>query len=168
MRLRIKGGHGANAGSRLFAAYAVASLITVGVLGAVLTQGYRDEAADRGRDQGFAQAAVIEEMAVAPALDGADLSAGLTDQQRERLQTATDLAIFRGSVIRMRVRSFAGRVVFADDGSTAGGISVSDPSFRAAVAGRADVAVVPDDSRSTGEVIRVMQPVISGASGRAV
>ncbi|MEV6493107.1 EAL domain-containing protein, partial [Actinoplanes sp. NPDC051633] len=139
-----------------------------GALGAVLTQGYRDEAADRGRDQALAQAAVIEEMAVAPALDGADLTAGLTDQQRERLQTATDLAIFRGSVVRMRVRDFAGRVAFADDGSTAGGVSVSDPSFRAAVAGHAAAAVVRDDSRSNGVVIRVLQPVIIGASGQAV
>ncbi len=168
MRLGSIGGRGANAGSRLFVAYAVASLLSVGALGAVLTQGYRDEAADRGRDQGLAQAAVIEEMAIAPALDGADLSAGLTDPQRERLQTATDLAIFRGSVIRLRVRSFTGQVVFADDGSTAGGVSVSDPSFRAAVAGQADVAVVADATRSTGEVIRVLQPVITGASGQAV
>jgi diguanylate cyclase (GGDEF)-like protein len=168
MRLPTIGGRGASAGSRLFVAYAVASLVSVGALGAVLTQGYRDEAADRGRDQGLAQAAVIEEMAVAPALDGADLNAGLTDPQRERLQAATDLAVFRGSVIRMRLRSFSGQVVFADDGSTAGGVSVADPSFRAAVAGRADVAVVADASRSTGEVIRVMQPVITGASGQAV
>lgn len=168
MRLRNIARNGGSAGSRLFAAYAVASLLTVGVLGTVLTQGYRDEAADRGRDHGLAQAAVIEEMAVAPALDGADLLVGLTEQQRERLQAATDLAIFRGSVVRMRVRNFAGRVVFADDGSTAGGVSVSDPSFRAAVAGRVDVAVVRDDSRSTGDVIRVVQPVIIGASGQSI
>ncbi|GLY99507.1 bifunctional diguanylate cyclase/phosphodiesterase [Actinoplanes sp. NBRC 103695] len=168
MRLRIWAGEGGSAGSRLFAAYAVASLVTVGILGGVLTQGYRDEAADRGRDHGSAQAAVIEEMAVAPALDGADLTAGLTDQQRERLQTATDLAIFRGSVVRLRVRNFAGRVVFADDGSTVGGVSVSDPSFRTAVAGRSDVKVVAEESRPSGQVIRVVQPIIIGASGQSV
>ncbi|MET0493843.1 MAG: hypothetical protein ABW000_12015, partial [Actinoplanes sp.] len=75
MRLGSMGGRGASAGSRLFVAYAVASLISVGALGAVLTYGYQEEAVNRGRDQGLAQAAVIEEMAVAPALDGADLTA---------------------------------------------------------------------------------------------
>jgi diguanylate cyclase (GGDEF)-like protein len=168
MRLGTIGGRGANAGSLLFVAYAVASLVSVAALGAVLTYGYRDDAADRGRDQGLAQAAVIEEMAIAPALDGADLAAGLTEPQRERLQTATDLAIFRGSVIRLRVRSYSGQVVFSDDGSTAGGVSVSDRSFRAAVGGNADVTVVADTSRPTGAAVRVMQPIIIGASGQAV
>jgi diguanylate cyclase (GGDEF)-like protein len=142
-------------------------MVSVAVLGAVLIQGYRDDAAGRGRDQGLAQAAVIEEMAVAPALDGANLAAGLTTTQRDRLQRATDLAIFRGSVIRMRLRSFTGQVVFADDGSTAGGISVAAPAFKAATAGSADVAVVPDTERNT-DVIRVLRPVRAGASGQAI
>jgi diguanylate cyclase (GGDEF)-like protein len=165
---RRNGRRGASGGPKLFATYAAASLVSVAALGAILFQGYRTDAATRGRDQGLAQAAVIEEMAIAPALDGADLSKGLTATQRERLRGATDLAVFRGSVIRMRLRSFTGQVVFSDDTSTAGGISVADPAFRAAVAGRADVAVVPDTDRATGEVIRVLQPVITGASGRSV
>ena len=162
------GRRGTGAGSRLFVMYAAASLVSVFALGAVLLQGYRDDAVTHGRDQGLAQAAVIEEMAVAPALDGADLTAGLTGEQRGRLQAATDLAIFRGSVVRMRLRSFTGQVVFADDGSAAGGISVTDPAFRAAAEGHADVAVVPDGDRATGKIIRVLQPVITGASGQSV
>jgi diguanylate cyclase len=168
MRFRGSGGRRLRTGSRLFATYAAASMASVAVLGAVLIQGYRDDAASRGRDQGLATAAVIEEMAVAPALDGADLAAGLTTTQRDRIQRATDLAIFRGSVVRMRLRSFTGQVVFSDDGSTAGGISVNAPAFRAATSGRADVAVVPDAEREHGEVIRVLQPVLAGASGQAV
>jgi diguanylate cyclase (GGDEF)-like protein len=167
MRVR-GGGRGASAGSWLFAAYACVSLVSVAVLGGVLLQGYRDDAVSRAREQGLAQASVIEEMAVAPALDGADLAAGLTVIQRDRLQVATDLAIFHGSVIRMRLRSFAGRVVFSDDGSTAGGLSVTDPAFRAASAGRAEVAIVRDATRPTGQIIRVLQPVVTGTSGRAV
>ncbi|GIE49001.1 hypothetical protein Ani05nite_25350 [Amorphoplanes nipponensis] len=159
---------GTSAGSRVFLAYALASLLLVGVLGGLLVQGYRDDAARQGQDQGRAQAAVIEEMAVAPALDGADLAAGLTATQRQRLQEATDLAIFHGSVLGMRLRSFAGQVAFSDDGSTAGGIPVSDPAFRSAVGGATDVAVVADARRSAGMVIRVLQPVIAGASGQAV
>ena len=168
MGLGSVGGSGRTAGSRLFAAYAAASMVSVAVLGAVLLQGYRADAASHGRDQGLAQAAVIQEMAIAPALDGADLTAGLTAAQRDRLRHATDLAVFRGSVIRLRLRSFTGQVVFSDDGSTTGGVSVSDPAFRAATAGRADVAVVADHDRGFDQVIRVVQPVITGTSGQAV
>ena len=153
---------------RLFLSYAAASLVLVAVLGGVLLNGYRDDAGRQGEEQGRAQAAVVEEMAVAPALDGADLSAGLTKQQRERLQGATDLAIFHGSVIRMRLRTFMGQVVFSDDGSTAGGVPVTDPAFRAASAGGTDVTVVADSQRSAGQVIRVLQPVLAGASGAAI
>jgi len=168
--VRFRGGttRGAKTGSWLFAAYACASLISVGALGGVLLNGYREDAVSQGRDQGLAQAAVIEEMAVAPALDGADLSAGLTSEQRDRLQMATDLALFNGSVIRMRLRSFAGRVVFSDDGSTAGGVSVSAPEFQTAAGGKADVAIVADSTRTTGKVIRVLQPVVTGTSGRSI
>ncbi|MET8150601.1 putative bifunctional diguanylate cyclase/phosphodiesterase [Actinoplanes sp. NPDC049668] len=164
---RSTGRRGAT-GSRLLLAYAAASLVLVVLLGVTLVRSYREDAERQGRDQGRAQAAVIEEMAVAPALDGAELSAGLTTTQRERLQGATDLAIFHGSVVRLRVRSFTGQVVFSDDGSTAGGILVSNPAFRAAVAGDTDVAVVADGDRSVGRIIRVLQPVIAGASGQAI
>jgi diguanylate cyclase (GGDEF)-like protein len=159
---------GISAGSRLFLAYAAASLVLVALLGGLLVQGYRGEAARQGEDQGRAQASVIEEMAVAPALDGADLATGLTATQRQRLQEATDLAIFHGSVLSLRLRSFAGQVAFSDDGSTAGGIPVSAPAFRSAAAGQTDVAVVADGRRSVGKVIRVLQPVIAGASGQAI
>ncbi len=159
---------GVRAGSWLFVAYACASLVSVGLLGAVLLNGYQEDAVSQGRDQGLAQAAVIEEMAVSPALDGADLSAGLTAGQRDRLQSATDLAIFHGTVIRMRLRSFTGQVVFSDDGSTVGGVSVSDRAFQAASAGRADVAIIADSARPTAKIIRVLQPVVTGTSGRSV
>ncbi len=168
MKRRERTGQGRSAGSRLFLAYAVTSLVLVSLLGGLLAQGHRDDAVRQAEDQGRAQAAVIEEMAVAPALDGADLAAGLTADQRQRLQEATDLAIFHGSVLRLRLRSFAGQVAFSDDGSTAGGIPVGDPAFRSATAGQADVAVVADTRRSAGKVIRVLQPVIAGASGQAV
>ena len=159
---------GTSAGSRLFLAYAAASLVLVALLGGLMVQTYRGDAAQQGEDQGRAQASVIEEMAVAPALDGADLATGLTDTQRQRLQEATDLAIFHGSVLSLRLRSFAGQVAFSDDGSTAGGIPVTDPAFRSASAGQTDVAVVADGRPGTGEVIRVLQPVIAGASGQAI
>src|SRR3954464_14888864 len=107
---------GVRPGSRLFAVYAAASLVPVTLLGAVLLHGYRTQAMQQGVAQGRAQAAVIEEMAIAPSLRGTDLSRGLSSGERDRLQSATDLAIFSGSVARLRLRTFSGQIVFSDDG----------------------------------------------------
>jgi diguanylate cyclase len=154
-------------GSRLFAAYAAASLVPVVLLGAVLVRGSQREALESGLEQGRAQAAVIEEMAIAPALTGADLDQQLTAAERQRLQDATDLAIFNGSVIRLRLRGFQGRVVFSDNGSTAGALPTSHPAFRAAAVGRTDVAIVQDPDGTLGRVIRVLQPVVAKATGQS-
>jgi diguanylate cyclase (GGDEF)-like protein len=154
-------------GSRLFAAYAAASLVPVALLGVVLVHDYRREALASGLAQGRAQAAVIEEMAIAPALTGADLDHQLTATERERLQNATDLAIFNGSVIRLRLRSFKGRVVFSDNGSTAGALPTSHLAFRAAAVGRTEVAVVQDPDGEPNQVIRVLQPVVAKATGQS-
>jgi len=153
--------------SSLFVLYAVASLVPVVLLGAVLLQGYQQEAVERGLEQGRAQTAVIQEMAIAPSLGAEDLAEGLTEVQRARLQTATDLAIYSGSVARLRLRSFSGLVTFSDDGSTAGALPSSHPAFRAAAAGRTDAAIVRDPTSGPGQVIRVLQPVVANTSGRA-
>jgi diguanylate cyclase (GGDEF)-like protein len=154
-------------GSRLFAAYAAASLVPVVLLGAVLVRGSQREALESGLEQGRAQAAVIEEMAIAPALTGADLDQQLSAAERQRLQDATDLAIFNGSVIRLRLRGFRGRVVFSDNGSTAGALPTSHHAFRAAAVGRTDVAIVQDPDGTAGQVIRVLQPVVAKATGQS-
>ncbi|MBL7257265.1 EAL domain-containing protein [Actinoplanes sp. LDG1-01] len=121
-----------------------------------------------GQDQGRAQAAVIAEMAVAPALAEADLADGLTTGQRDRLQRATDLAIYNDSVLRLRVRGFNGQVVFSDDGTTAGGISINDPAFRSAAAGHTEVGLLSVPEAPGGQVIRVLQPIVASASGQSV
>jgi diguanylate cyclase len=154
-------------GSRLFAAYVGASLIPVALLGVVLVRDYRREALESGLAQGRAQAAVIGEMAIAPALTGADLDHQLTATERERLQNATDLAIFNGSVVRLRLRSFKGRVVFSDNGSTAGALPTAHHAFRAAAVGRTEVAIVQDPDGEPNQVIRVLQPVVAKATGQS-
>ena len=160
--------HRSRAGSRLFAVYAVASLVPVLVLGVVLLRSYRHEALDRALGQGRAQAAVIEEMAIAPVLGKRDLTNGVSAADRDALLHATDLAIFSGSVVRLRVRSFKGRVVFSDDGTTTGGLRTSDAAFRTAAAGGRDVAIVDDPMGGAGgDVIRVVQPIVPNASGQA-
>jgi hypothetical protein len=160
---------GARSSASLFATYAVAGLVPIAVLGAVLIRGVQQDAARQGMDQGRSQAAVIAEMAVAPALGNVGrLDEGLTNDQRQHLQEATDLALFHGSVVRMRLRTFTGQVVYADDGATAGGIATSDPAFRAAATGDTSVAVVDDPDADGGRAIRALQPVVSSATGEAI
>ena len=153
-------------GSGLFALYVLASLVPISLIGAVLVRGYDDAGLQLGRDQGRAQAAVIEQMVIAPALRGADLSAGLSADERERLQSATDLAIFKGSVSHVRLRSFTGAVEFSDDGTRHSVVPASDPAFRTAAAGGTDVRIMEDQQQSPAD-IRVLQPVIAAANGRA-
>jgi diguanylate cyclase (GGDEF)-like protein len=155
-------------GARLFAMYAVASLLPVLVLGAVLIRGYRDDGLSHALDQGRAQAAVIDQMAIAPAVRRTNLSSGLSHAERDRLARATDLALFHGSVVRLRLLSFDGVVAFSDDGSVLGALPVDDPAFRAAAAGRVDARVVASAPHSSASAIRVVQPVFAQASGQAV
>jgi diguanylate cyclase len=153
------------AGSRLFIAYAVASLVPVLVLGIVLSSNYRREGHDRALSQGRAQAAVIEQMAIAPMLGKQDLREGLDERERDGLMQATQLAVFAESVVRLRVRSFDGRVVFSDDGTTAGALRTSDPAFRRAAVGERDVSIVDPDGRA--KVLRALLPIVPNATGRA-
>jgi len=156
---------GRRAGSRLLAIYAVASLVPVALLGAILVQDYRDAGVERGRDQGRAQAAVIAEMAIAPALVGLDLSEGLTDDERARLRRATDLSVFSGSVSHLRLRTFAGAVSFSENDGGLGVVPATSPAFETAVAGGTDVRIVDD---GPARAIRVLQPVLSASTGRAI
>ena len=119
-----------------------------------------------GQDWGRAQSAVIEQMSIAPALGGGDLSLGLSNAERVRLQSATDLAIFNGTVAHLRLRAFTGAVEFSDNGSTTGSVPVGDPSFRVAAAGGTDVRVIAGNGHTPG-VVRVLQPVIAAANGQA-
>ena len=145
--------------------YAAASLVPVVALGLVLVDDYRVGGLERGRDQGRAQAAVIEEMAVTPALTGLDLSQGLSDAERARLRTATDLSVFSGSVTHLRLRTFGGELAFSDDDSVDGVVPAADLAFQSAASGGTDVRIV--GTAGSARQIRVLQPVISASTGRA-
>ncbi len=158
-------GHRLRPPSRLFAVYAALSAVPVVVLGGVLDQTYRSDARLQGVARGQEQAAVIEEMAVSPALSGEDLRLGLSDSERERLSAATDLAVYQGSVLRLRLRDFDGRVVFSDDGTSDSAVPVTSLAFREALVGRTHAEVVT--SGSLGRSIQVLRPVVTNASGRS-
>jgi diguanylate cyclase (GGDEF)-like protein len=153
-------------GSRLFALYVLASLIPISVIGILTVRGDAEAGLQFGRDWGRAQSAVIEQMAIAPALNSADLSLGLTTAEKARLRSVTDLAVFNGTVSHLRLRGFTGAVEFSDDGSVTGSVPVSDPAFRIAAAGGTDVRIITNKEPEQ-DVVRVLQPVIAAASGQA-
>ena len=158
-------------GTTLLAIYAAASLVPVLALGVTLVRGYHDAGITRALDQGRAQATVIEQMAVSPAVRDADFDKGLTATETYELGRATDLAIFHQSVLRLRLLAFDGTIVYADDRSV-GTVDADDPGFRSAARGEATATIV--DAVDAGDVsgqeavIRVLVQVVPEATGRAL
>jgi diguanylate cyclase (GGDEF)-like protein len=150
--------------TRTFAAYAALSAVPVVALGAVLDHTSREAAFEQGLAQGRAQAAVIEEMAVSPSLSGDDLTMGLSERERQRLSRATDLAVYKGSVVRLRLRDFDGRVVFSDDGRVDEVVPATSLAFRRAAVGRTTAELVDTPA---GPAVLVLRPVVASASGRS-
>jgi diguanylate cyclase (GGDEF)-like protein len=162
------GANGGGSPARLFLIFACLSLLPVAGLGALLVHGYRSDARDQALDIGRAQAALIVEMAVDPALSGtADLGQGISGRQEQLLRRATELAIYHGTVVHLRVRGYDGAVVFSDDGRTDTSLDVGDPAFAGAAAGRTEVDVVSAPQRPGGAVIRVLLPIVATTTGQA-
>ena len=154
-------------GSRLFALYVLASIVPILAIGAVAVRADANTGREFGLDWGRAQSAVIEQMVVAPALRGADLSLGLDTAERGRLRVATDLAIFNGTVSHLRLLSFNGTIEFSDDGSVTDPVPVTDPAFRTAAAGGTDARIIDNTRQPSPVAVRVLQPVIAESNGRA-
>ena len=102
--------------TRLFALYAVASLLPVLALGLVLARSFRSEANQDGLNEGRAQAALVARTAIEPLLDGHRLGR-LTAVEHRAVQALTKRVLARGDVLRLRIRDLSGRVVFSGDGS---------------------------------------------------
>ncbi|WP_258726507.1 putative bifunctional diguanylate cyclase/phosphodiesterase [Cellulomonas sp. NS3] len=164
------GSSGRTLGSRLFATYAAASLVPIVGISALLIGGARSDALNTGLLQAKAQAAVIQQMAIGPALrdahlDGTVRDEALTEDAVRRLGESTQLAVFNASVVHLRVRDESGRVLFTDDGSDESPQAADSPDFRAAVAGTPVASLVEDGV--DGTVVRVTQPIIVSTAGRA-
>ncbi len=145
----------------------LASLVPVGLLGAVLLHGYRQEAVADGLRQGTSQATVIKEMAIIPALREVELDEGLSPAERQRLQSATELAIFNGSVVRLRVYRLDGGITFSDDGSTGQVSALNREAIRRAAAGDVEATIVADPAGGPDLTIHLLEPIVANASGRA-
>jgi diguanylate cyclase (GGDEF)-like protein len=116
---------------RLFAGYALLSLIPVVALAGVLVASLRDEARQRGLAEGRSQAVLVSDSAIEPLLDGHPLDEGLTDGERARLARLVRHGMRESGVLRLRLRDIKGAVVFSDDGSGFGG-AADDEAIEAA------------------------------------
>ena len=86
---------------RLFAVYAVITLVPVLILGAVLAISFRNDANRRGLDQGLSEADLIAQTALEPQFDGRPLGAGLSATEQARLSRLVNRAVREGDVLRL-------------------------------------------------------------------
>ncbi|WAX57607.1 EAL domain-containing protein [Jatrophihabitans cynanchi] len=136
-------------------------------LGAVLVRNEQHSGTERGLAQGRAQADVITQMAIAPALDRRDLQGPVSASVNQRLHQAIDLALYKGSLTGIRLRTFDGSIAYSDDAAAAS-VPSSDPAFRTvADHGGTTVAVVASPDGAPGKAIRVLEPVVPNATGQA-
>jgi diguanylate cyclase (GGDEF)-like protein len=117
--------------ARLFARYAVASLVPVLLLGLVLATSFRNEANDRALAEAHSEAKLIAQTGIEPVLTGSSLADGLTARERAGLERVVSEIMGRGDVMRLRVRDLEGRVVFSDDDSGFGA-APDDEALKAA------------------------------------
>jgi diguanylate cyclase (GGDEF)-like protein len=111
--------HARRAAVRLFAVYAVVSLIPIVALGFILAANFRSEAQQRGIDQARSEAHLIAQTAVEPLLGNASLSDGLPAAVRTRVRRLVRETVNRAGegTLRLRLRDQTGHVVFSDDGT---------------------------------------------------
>jgi diguanylate cyclase len=157
---------------RMFAIYAVISLVPVLALGFLLVTSIRNEAQRRGMSEGRSEATLIARTAVEPLLDGRPLSLGISPSEHQALSRLTVAAIGDGDILRLRLRDLSGRVKFSDDGS---GFR-SRPEDEAIEAARGETVAhltrVNSDSNDTGRVgeqsVEVYLPQRAGTPRRRV
>jgi diguanylate cyclase (GGDEF)-like protein len=116
---------------RLFLTFAAIGLVPVIVLGLVLAATYRDEARRRGLAEGRAEAGLVARTAIEPLLSGRPLGSGLSREERAHLDRLVQRSTASGDILRLRLRSTTGRVVFAEDASQIG-LTGDDEAIEAA------------------------------------
>lgn len=158
--------------ARLFALYAVASLVPVLVLGFVLARSFATDAARRGLAEGVSEAKLVARSAIEPALTVRKLSTGISVGEHAALSAVASRVIARGTVLRLRLRDLEGRVRFSDDGS--GFLARADDE--ALDAGRGEIVAhlthLNTDSNDTGRTgtaaVEVYLQVKAGSPSRPI
>lgn len=162
---------------RLFAAYALACLVPVVLLGTVLQVMLYRQATRQGLADGKAQAALFAGSSLEPLLRGVDLRGGLTTQEHTALERSVKLSLRNDDLLRLRVRDLDGRVVYSNDGSGGGadgGVGTVDDEVREAAAGRT-IAILtrlntdPNDHGPGGpRVVEVYEPLAAPQNGARI
>jgi diguanylate cyclase (GGDEF)-like protein len=154
---------------RLFATYAVASLIPVIVLGLVLAGGYRSTAEARGLSEARSQASLLAETAVTPLLGQSRLTDDLTPTEVASLRRMSAAAVASGEITRLRIRDAEGDVLFASDNSEPGDAGEPDDEVTEAAQGevvslltRLDADGNPDGPQGQ-RVVEIYQPMTASA-----
>jgi diguanylate cyclase (GGDEF)-like protein len=155
---------------RLFAIYAIVSLVPVLVLGIVLLKLLAAQSDTQGLAEGRADASLIARSAIAPSLDGRDLQGGLSTGEKAALQRNVDLVVRDGQVLRLRLRSLNGDVVYSSDSSSDG---PDDESLDAAHGETvADLTYLNDDDADGGprgaRVVEVYEPLDAAQTGTRI
>jgi diguanylate cyclase (GGDEF)-like protein len=156
---------------RLFAMYALMSLLPVLLLGAALLTLLDRQGQDHGLAEGRAKADLLARTTIAPLLDVEDLSLGLPPGQKAALQRNVALAIHDGAVLRLRLRDLHGRIVYADDGSIEPAGATPDDEALDAAEGEtiAELTWLNSDRDDTGprgpRVVEIYQPIDAMQSG---
>ncbi|HEY3725568.1 MAG TPA: bifunctional diguanylate cyclase/phosphodiesterase [Solirubrobacteraceae bacterium] len=165
-------GPGRRAIARLFAIYAVVTLVPIVALGLVLAATFFNDATARGLAQGRAEATLIAQTAVEPLLGTRPLSGGLSSDEAAGLRRLVVRAVGGRHVLRLRVRDLAGRVQFADDGSGSGRAPDDEAIDAARGAVVARLTRLNDDSNDRGasgvRAVEVYQPLVAGTPARRV
>ena len=157
---------------RLFASFAVLSLVPVLALGAILGSQYRAEVERRGVAQGRAQAEVVARILGEALLEGHDLQSGLRPNELSRVHGFAASEKRAGQLRRLRLRAPDQSVVFAD--TAAGAVAGPDAEAAEALTGESEAELTrlnsdAADSGPIGErVVEVYTPVRGAATGQVI
>lgn len=163
------------AGLRLFALYALLTLVPIAVLGFVLAQQFRADLEHRGLEEGYATAQAISHSAIGPALSGDTLSDGVSPAERRALIRASQPLLHSGDVLRIRLRDRVGHVAFDPYHTFAGVRGQADDEVTEAIDGERIMLLTRvgadqvDGATTEGDrAIEVYTPVFAGNRGEAV
>jgi diguanylate cyclase (GGDEF)-like protein len=161
---------------RLFAVYAVASLLPVLLLGGILSWLLEAQAEDNGLSEARGQAGLAA-VAFSPLLTAGDLNHGLSSRRAAALSRTVQQAAEENRVVRVRVYTLDGRLLFSSDGtvieripSVPERLAVPDPDVAKTADGHVEADLTrlnaDDGSHSLGpRVVEVYQPLRTAPGG---
>ena len=155
---------------RLFATYALISLVPVVLLGLVLAASYRTEAQNRGIAEGRSEAILIARTAIEPVLGPRPLGTEITQRQKADFAQLASRVVHDHQVLRLRLRNLFGNVVWSDDGSgfkTAPEDEALDAAHGTIVARLTTLNGDPDDTGPVGPAaVEAYIPLVGGTGHR--